>query len=79
VKYAFMQCHEEEFRIVTMCRVLRAARSGYYAWRLRQRLASPRVQRRETIDQQVKQAFDAARGRSGSPRLVSDLRDAGLL
>jgi putative transposase len=27
-----MQVHSQEFRVVTMCRVLRVERSGYYAW-----------------------------------------------
>ena len=32
VKYAFIQTHRREFRLASMCRVLRVYRSGYYAW-----------------------------------------------
>ena len=32
VKYAFIQTHRREFRLASMCRVLRVHRSGYYAW-----------------------------------------------
>jgi len=32
-KYAFMRDHVREFRLATMCRVLKVHRSGYYAWR----------------------------------------------
>jgi len=32
VKYRFISEHQREFRITTMCRVLRVARAGYYQW-----------------------------------------------
>jgi transposase InsO family protein len=32
VKYAFIQEHDNEFRVVRMCSVLRVSRSGYYHW-----------------------------------------------
>ena len=32
VKYAFIQTHRREFRLASMCRVLRVHRSGYCAW-----------------------------------------------
>jgi putative transposase len=57
VKYAFVETHQDEFRIVTMCRVLDATRSGFYAWRYRQTHPSIRQQRRAHRDGVVKQAF----------------------
>ena len=60
-----------------MSRVLQVSRSGYYAWRRRQNNPSPRQQRRERLDERVKRAFYARKGRSGSPRLARDLNDAG--
>ena len=50
---------------------------GFYAWRRRQDHPSPRQQRRKLLDEAVKKAFDARKGRSGSPRLVLDLAEAG--
>ena len=32
MKYRFINEHRHEFRITTMCRVLRVARAGFYAW-----------------------------------------------
>lgn len=35
MKYVFIENHRAEFSVKSMCRVLRVARSGWYAWRLR--------------------------------------------
>lgn len=60
-----------------MCRVLDASRSGFYAWCYRQLHPSMRQCRRTETDQTVRAAFVARKGRSGSPRVVLDLHDAG--
>ena len=72
-----MEEHKDEFRIVTMCRVLGASRSGFYDWRCGRLRLSPRQQRRTHLDDAVKAAFVSSKGRSGSPRLALDLRDTG--
>ena len=77
MKYAFIEQHTGEFRVEAMCRVLGASRSGFYAWRGRRTRPSTRHQRRIVLDAAVSEAFAHRRGRSGSPRLVHDLREAG--
>jgi putative transposase len=77
VKYVFMDEHQGTFGIPAMSRVLQVSRSGFYAWRWRQANPSPRQRRRKQLDEVVKKAFDARKGRSGSPRLVQDLANAG--
>jgi putative transposase len=72
-----MNEHQGIFRVSAMNRVLQVSRSGFYAWRKRRDNPSPRQQRRKQLDTAVKKAFDANKGRSGSPRLVLDLADAG--
>lgn len=42
VKYAFIRDHRQQFRVSTMCRVLRVHRSRFYAW-LERPLESPPV------------------------------------
>ena len=32
MKYAFMRAHQDEFKVIRMCRALEASRSGYYGW-----------------------------------------------
>ncbi len=32
MKYAFIQEHQQEFRVTRLCAVLHVSRSGYYAW-----------------------------------------------
>lgn len=77
MKYVLMDEHQGTFRVSAMSRVLQVSRSGFYAWCRRQDNPSPRQQRRTRLDETVKKAFDARKGRSGSPRLVRDLADAG--
>ena len=54
-----------------------AADTLIYAWRKRQSQPSPRQQRRNQMDDAVKKAFEAKKGRFGSPGLTRDLADAG--
>lgn len=77
MKYVFMDEHQGTFRVSAMSRVLQVSRSGFYAWRKRRDNPSPRQQRRKQLDTAVKTAFDVGKGRSGSPRLVLDLAEAG--
>ena len=69
--------HTSLFKVTTMSRVLDVSRSGFYAWRNRLKKSSARAQRRDHLDEVVKAAFVAGKGRLGSPRLVLDLADAG--
>lgn len=77
MKYAFMEENKGIFKVAAMSRVLQVSRSGFYAWRKRQIQPSPRQQRRKQMDVAVKEAFEARKGRSGSPGLTLDLADAG--
>lgn len=78
MKYAFMMANRLEFTLAAMCRVFEVSRQGYYDWQKRQVNPSPRVQRRQYLDGQVATAFKARKGRSGSPEVALDLKDAGI-
>lgn len=77
MKYAFMLKHIKEFTIAAMARVLSVSRSGFHTWRKRADSPAAKHQQRDHRDTLVKQLFDKQKGRSGSPRLVLDLADAG--
>ncbi|TQC69992.1 IS3 family transposase (plasmid) [Pantoea dispersa] len=73
MKYVFIEKHQAEFRIKAMCRVLKVARSGWYAWRNRRTLLSSRKQFRQRCDQIVSQVFHQAKQR----RITDELREQG--
>ena len=41
MKYVFIEKHQAELSIKAMCRILRVARSGWYAWRNRRAKLNP--------------------------------------
>ncbi|MBC3380756.1 IS3 family transposase [Serratia fonticola] len=73
MKYVFIEKHQAEFSIKALCRVLRVARSGWYAWRLRRYQIAPRRQFRLICDNAVRKAFSDAKQRYGAPRLADEL------
>ncbi|MEL0552157.1 IS3 family transposase [Raoultella lignicola] len=73
MKYVFIENHRAEFSFKAMCRVLRVARSGWYAWRLSRQQITPRQQFRLVCDTAVRQAFTEAKQRYGAPRLADEL------
>ncbi len=75
MRYAFAAAHRREFRLTTMCRVLRMHRSGYYAW-----LKAPksrRAQEDERILGKIRTFYQVSDGVYGSPRIHRDLREDG--
>ena len=76
VKYAFIQAHRDEFRLSSMCRVLKVHRSGYYAW-LKTPL-SPRSIVNQSLSKQIRHFYDLSNGIYGSPRIFMDLKEAGV-
>jgi transposase InsO family protein len=59
-----------------MCKVLKLARSGYYAW-CKHKL-SPRNQENEILSEQIKQIHESSRQTYGSPRIQAALMARGF-
>ncbi|MCO7254052.1 IS3 family transposase [Dickeya oryzae] len=78
MKYVFIEKHRAEFSIKAMCRVLRVARSGWYAWCLRRHQLSHRQQFRLVCDDAVRNAFAEAKQRYGAPRLADELPEYNI-
>ena len=72
-----MQAHQIEFRLTSMCRVLKVHRCGYYAW-LREPL-SPRAKANGKLTNQIREFYDQSMGIYGSPRIFCDLKEAGVV
>ena len=72
-----MQAHHRQFRLTSMCRVLKVHRSGYYAW-LREPL-SALAKANEKLTTQIREFYDQSMGIYGSPRIFCDLKEAGVV
>lgn len=75
MKYAWIEQHQNEFRLSPMCRVLEVSRSGYYEWLER----PPSAHSHE--DQQLREAiahyFTQGRGTYGTRRIKRLLAENG--
>lgn len=76
MKYTFIDQHRNDFRLVSMCRVLKVHRSGYYAWKMNP--LSNRAIEDAALLVEIKQSFEDSHGIYGSPRVYRDMREAGL-
>lgn len=70
-----MQAHSRQFRLTTMCRVLKIERSDYYAW-LKQPLSS-RAKEDARLMVHIEESYLASGGVYGSRNVHRDLTEAG--
>lgn len=75
MKYRFINDHRGQYRVMTMCRVLGASRSGFYEWLHNPK--SRRVIENERLLGLIRDSYAASSGVYGSPRVFGDLREAG--
>ena len=68
--------HKSQFRLHSMCRVLRVHRSGYYAWKAQPK--SKRTLADESLMASIKRSFEDSQSIYGSPRVHCDLREEGI-
>jgi len=64
-----------EHAVRDLCEFLGVSRSGYHTWKKGQ--ASARDQANHQVLAEIKEVFEAKRGRYGSPRITEELRRAG--
>ena len=76
MKYAFIKEQRSEFRLSSMCRVLKVHRSGYYAWLKEPQ--SPRALENAKLSEQIRYYYDQSMGIYGSPRIYHDLKKTGI-
>ena len=76
MRFVFIAAEKANFRVVTMCRVLRVARSGFYAWC--KRGESTRARSAKTALVHIRATYRHHKARYGSPRVHRELCDQGL-
>ena len=77
MKYEFIDGERSCHSVEKMCLLLRASRSGYYAY-CRQGKGTRR-KANERMLEEIKKSYRAGRGAYGSPRITTDLRERGFL
>lgn len=75
MKYRFINEHRDQFKVGTMCRVLRASRSGFYAW-VHKPLSDRAIEDQRLLGL-IRDSYVASSGVYGAPRVFADLREAG--
>ncbi len=75
MKYRFMIEHRAEYPITLMCRVLRVARAGFYAW-LRESVSNRAREDARLLDL-IRHSHAASHGVYGARRVFGDLREVG--
>src|SRR5699024_10818471 len=75
--YLFIKVYNsKQWRVEVLCKVLKVPGSSYYRW-----LKDPESQCKRKymeLDEKIRDAYFAAKGRSGSPRLAKDLQVSGI-
>ncbi len=75
-RYRFVHEEKAVFAVAMLCRVLRVARSGYYAWA--RRGVSARAQADEALITRIAAVHERSRRTYGAPRVHAELRAAGV-
>ena len=75
MRYAFIEEYRNQFRVSTMCRVLRASRGGFYEWLVRPK--SAQKQRDGELRLKIAVIHNDSKKRYGSPRVHAKLRENG--
>ncbi len=75
MKFRFINDHQGQWPVRTLCQVLGVSSAGYYAWRSRPE--STRAVANQGLLEHVRRLYAQHRGRYGSPRLHAALRAEG--
>jgi len=74
-RYRFIAAEKAHSSVAQLCRVLKVAPSGYYAWQ--HRPPSRRAQANAALTEQIRAVHDRSRCTSGAPRVHVDLSAQG--
>jgi putative transposase len=75
-RFAFIDREKAFDDVTVLCKLLKVSRSGFYGWLSRPK--SDRALADEVLTEQIREAFNANRKVYGSPRIHTELADAGV-
>lgn len=78
MKYRFIEKHQLQYPVSQQCSALAVSRSGYYAWRDRQRKRKQEDVQRALIEH-IHRIYKKSRQTYGSPRVHAELRAEGVV
>lgn len=76
MRFAFIQEHRRHWPVAVMCRLLKVARSGFYAWLARPE--SQQAQRRARLTKMIRVVHAQSDRTYGSPRVQRELASLGI-
>jgi len=76
VKYAFIDAHRDQYRVLRMCRAMHVSRSGYYSWRTRR--PSKRARQNQFLARQIQLEHRATRQAYGAVKMCEHLNQLGF-
>lgn len=76
MKYAFMRAHQDQFKVIRMCRALLVSRSGYYSWRHGKE--SKRSEENRTVLVEIKKVHEENREAYGAVKTWRELKAQGI-
>jgi putative transposase len=76
VKYAFIDAHRQQYRVLRMCVAMRVSRSGYYTWRSRK--PSKRAQENQRLAEQIKTEHRQTKRAYGALKMCAHLNALGF-
>ena len=75
MRHRFIEAERATYPVTMLCRVMQVSRSGFYTWQ--RRPPSARALETRQLDAAIKEAFEASKRRSGSPKIARALRTQG--
>lgn len=76
MRYGFVRAHRDEFKVSTMCQVLRVSRSGYYGWCTRPE--SERSRRDKVLLEEIRKVHESNKQAYGAVKTWRALRELGV-
>lgn len=76
MRFAFIDNHQQQWPVRTMCELLEVSRSGFYIWR--NRPMSSRRHRQQELVRQIAAVHRQSRSTYGSPRVTVELKEQGI-